>query len=171
MKDTLKQFNIPCSGLKLGSYAYQFTLDKTFFDHFENEDIKDANVLVDLQFEKKSNMLILEFSLQGTYNVICSRCLQSYDQEVEGDERIIVKFGDENDDEPDIIFLPHSETKINISDVLYEVAVLMLPMVSVHPDNENGISQCDPEMLQKLSEFTAKNKPDSQWDQLKNLLN
>ncbi|MEI8204050.1 MAG: DUF177 domain-containing protein [Bacteroidota bacterium] len=171
MKDTLKQFVIPFSGLKLGNYAYQFILDNTFFEYFENEDIKDANVIVDLQFEKKPNMLILDFSLQGSYNVTCSRCLQNYDQTVDGEERIIVKFGKENEDEPDIIFLPFAESKIDVRNVLYEIAILLLPMVYVHPENEIGISQCDPEMLQKLSELSPKNKPDSQWDQLKNLLN
>ena len=171
MKDTLKQFVIPYSGLKLGTYAYHFTLSKTFFEHFENEDIQDANILIDLQFEKKSNTLLLDFTFQGIYNVICSRCLQNYDEAVSGEESIIVKFGVENEDEPDIIFLPFTETKIDLSTVIYELAILLLPMVCIHPDNENGISQCDPEMLKKLSELTAKNKPDSQWDQLKNLLN
>ena len=171
MKDTLKQFVIHYSGLKLGHYAYHFTLDKKFFDHFENEDIQDANVPVDLQFEKKSNMLILEFSFQGSYTVDCSRCLQQYIQEVNGNETIIVKFGAENEDEADIIFLPFTESKIDLSTVIYELAVLLLPIVCMHPDDENGNSSCDPEMLRKLSELTAKNTPDSQWDQLKNLLN
>ncbi len=171
VKDTLKQFVIPFSGLKLGTYSYQFNLDKTFFEHFENEDIKDANLVIDLTLEKKSTLMELGFNFQGIYSVECSRCLQEYNQEVSGNESLIVKFGEEMLDEPDIIFIPHHETSLDLREVIYEMAVLLLPMVCVHPDDKNGNSLCDPEMLKKISEHAAKNIPDSQWDQLKNLLN
>jgi len=43
----------------------------------------------------------------------------------------------------------------------------------VHPDDENGKSTCDPEMLSKLNEYIVSGEKgsDPRWNDLKKLMN
>ena len=47
-----------------------------------------------------------------------------------------------------------------------------LPIQKVHPDDENGKSTCDPDMLKKIREHMVidENITDPRWDELKNLV-
>jgi uncharacterized metal-binding protein YceD (DUF177 family) len=58
---------------------------------------------------------------------------------------------------------------------MYEYIVLSLPVQRIHPDDENGRSGCDPDMLEKLKALTAKelnleNQADPRWDALKGII-
>ena len=88
--------------------------------------------------------------------------------------RLLVKFGkaqDEND--PDIIAVPADEPDLDMRQYFYEYILLSLPIRRVHPDDKDGNSTCDPEMLKKLKEHIVRNEsePDPRWDDLKKLMN
>ncbi len=58
MKD-LKQFNIPFIGLKEESHLFEYQIDNTFFDAFNFDEYFDANIKIELTFNKKNTMLVL----------------------------------------------------------------------------------------------------------------
>lgn len=120
--------------------------------------------------EKSSTMLELFFHIEGTVCVSCDLCTGDFSLPIDGDEKLIVKFGEEEfENTDDIIILPHGEHQINIAQPLYEFINLLLPAKRVHPEGE-----CDPEMLRKLEEYRAGDKDsgestDPRWDMLKNI--
>mgnify|MGYP003673183421 CR=1 FL=1 len=173
----LKEFIIPFVGLKTGKHHFDFDIDDTFLHFFEFDDFNSVNVKVTMELEKKSTLMELSFEVKGFLNVNCDVTNEAYNQDITNDMQIVVKFGQEyNDENIDILILPHGEYELNIQQYVYELIVLALPAKRVHPGVEDGTLES--EILEKLDELSPKEKDviekkentDPRWDKLKKLL-
>jgi len=174
----LKEFVIPYVGLKLGKHHFDYQIDKTFFEHFEYDDFNDVSITTDLAFEKKTTLLELHFKISGTVNVNCDISNEPFNQKVTGRFDLVVKFGEEfNDEFDDILIVPHNEFEINIAQYIYELIILSVPAKRIHPGVQDGTLQS--EILKKLEELSPRdiddkkktsNGVDPRWDTLKKLL-
>ena len=173
----LKTYTIPFVGLKIGAHHFDYVIDNTFFNHFEYDEFNEANIHVDLTFEKKSTLLELQFQVTGTVNINCDVTNEPYDQDISNVLNLVVKFGQEyNDDNIDILILPHGEYEINIQQYIYELIILSVPLKRIHPGVEDGT--LNSELLERLEELSPKIKDkkedqediDPRWDTLKKLL-
>jgi uncharacterized metal-binding protein YceD (DUF177 family) len=168
--DYLKQFVIPYVGLSAGSHQFDFIIDDKFFASFEYSEIKTANVQVKLDLNKTERMLILNFSMSGTIRTACDRCLDEFDYPVEGREEYFIKFGSAHFEEDDnVLVIAENETHIDIAQLVFDYVNLLLPFKVVHPDDENGNSQCDPEVLKQIEQHKVHDEIDNRWDKLKDL--
>ena len=171
--DHLKQFVIPFKGLSVGNHSFEFQIDDKFFDAIEYSELHKGNVGLKLEMLKEERMLIFDFNFAGTVEVICDRCLDPFDFPIKGHERLLVKFGEGWEEETDeIIVIPEGEYQFDLSPYIYEYINLLLPMQRIHPDNENGESTCNPEMLEMLGNIQEiKEDHDPRWDVLLKLKN
>lgn len=172
MKD-LKQFNIPFVGLKLGSHSFQYQIDNTFFTLFDYNEFESASLEAAVTLTKKPTLLELDFEISGFLAVLCDVSLESFNMPVTGTFSIIVKFGEAyNDENEEILILPHEAYQINVAQYIYELIVLSLPSKRVHPKVLDGTMQS--EALKKLKELEIKeeetNTVDPRWDKLKDLI-
>ena len=173
MKD-LKQFNIPFIGLKDESHLFEYQIDNTFFDAYDFDEYFDTNIQIELTFNKKNTMLMLTFVAKGTVNVTCDVSGERFDQEINANLSLIVKFGDEfNDENEEILILPHSAFQINVAQYIYEMVVLNVPSRRVHPKVLDGTLESEAlnrlEKLRVTKEKTTVNV-DPRWDKLKSLI-
>ena len=173
----LKEFTIPFVGLKLGKHHFNFKIEQTFFDYFEYEDFYDVNINVDVELIKNTTLLELNFKISGTVNVNCDVTNEPYDQAIENDFDLVVNFGEEfNDENIDILILPHGAYEINIQQYIYELIVLAVPIKRIHPGIEDGTLSSDildklNELSPKLNDEKEKNEDiDPRWNTLKKLL-
>tara|TARA_R110001583_G_scaffold71272_1_gene201072 strand:- start:11744 stop:12316 length:573 start_codon:yes stop_codon:yes gene_type:complete len=180
MKD-LKEFDISFIGIKDGVHQFDYNIKKEFFDFFNYEEFNDSNVNVGLTFLKKPTMFELEFTLSGWVEVACDVTNELFHQPIDTSNHLIVKFGNEfNNENEEILIIPHSDFKINVSQYIYETIVLGLPLKRIHPGVSDGTLQSD--VLDKLRELEVKdieennqevdsNKEiDPRWNKLKNIL-
>lgn len=166
----LKEFVIPFVGLKLGNHTFEFDVDHKFFSCFEESELSKSHIKVVAELEKSERMLIFYFTLSGTVEVLCDRCAGAFDLEISGEEKLIVRFGAEADDEDaDVMILEQDETKVDLSGVIYDYINLLVPFRRVHPETEEGESGCDPEMLARLEAMKPAAPADPRWDKLKDL--
>ena len=177
MLKQLKEFTIPFVGLKIGKHHFEYEIKQAFFEYFEYEDFNDVNVKVDVVLEKKTTLLELHFKISGFVNVNCDLTNEPYNQAIENDFDLVVNFGDEyNDENIDILIIPHGTYEINIQQYIYELIVLAVPIKRLHPGIEDGT--LGSEILEKLEELSPglkKNKEkeediDPRWNTLKKLL-
>jgi len=169
--EQLKQYIIAFSGLSLGEHLFQFDIDEKFFAEFDYTEIDKASVKVDITLDIHERMLIFDFNIQGILNVMCHRCLDNFDYPVSSEERLIVKFGEEWLEEDDNIFIiPENESKFDIGKYIYEFIIVMLPFKITHPEDENGDSNCNPEILKKLDNLSTQGPKETPWDGLKGLI-
>ncbi|AEA43243.1 YceD family protein [Fluviicola taffensis] len=162
MKKSTNEFIIPFVGLKIGTYSYEFDINKSFFEGVEETLIEDAKVRVDLVFEKKETMMIAEFSLSGTVSTPCDRCNDPMDMQIHGDYRIVYKFGTEISEDENLIIL-HPETfELNVSAPIYELVVISLPARKIHPQGE-----CNEEVMGLYNKYIVNaNEPETkEWDE------
>lgn len=173
----LKEYTIQFVGLKLGKHHFDYQIDEKFFEHFEYDEFNNVNVKVDLLFEKKTTLLELNFKVSGQVNVNCDTTNEPYDQSIEDDFELVVKFGEEyNDEIEDILILPHGEYEVNVAQYIYELIILSMPTKRVHPGIEDGT--LDSDILEKLEELSPKGldekekteETDPRWNTLKKLL-
>ena len=176
--DTVVQF----SGLKTGRYEYSYVLDSTFFEGYENEELREGKVDFEVVLERRERMLMFTFFFKGEVKTTCDRCLGEMSVPVEGEEHLCVKFSDtETSEDEDVVYLPESAYQIDLAQWMYEYVVVSMPMQHVHPE---GV--CDPAMLQFIMDEPAdegeegendevvrelgEGESDPRWDALKQLL-
>ncbi|GGZ75985.1 YceD family protein [Algibacter mikhailovii] len=173
----LKEFTIPFVGLKIGKHHFEYKVEQSFFEHFEYEDFNDAHLEVAVEFEKKTTLLELHFKITGWVNVNCDVTNEPYNQTINNEFDLVVKFGEEyNDEYIDVLIVPHGTYEINIQQYIYELAILGVPVKRIHPGVEDGT--LDSDILKKLEELSPKIKEskntdediDPRWNTLKKLL-
>ena len=161
-----------------GTYEIDYQLDKDFFGMFPESEFKDGEVSVKVLMQVSLAGLNFGFEVSGSVKTECDRCLEIFDQEIEGSYNLDVKFSDTQTDsgDDDVIFLPTEETEIDLKHHIYEYVVLSVPPRRVHPEDENGIPACNPEMVEALEalqpskEEEKEPQTDPRWDKLKGLL-
>ena len=177
MMKPLKEYIIPFVGLKIGEHCFEYKIDKKFFEYFEYEEFNEVNVDVSIILVKKTTLLELNFKAIGTVNVFCDLTNEPYNQEIENEFDLVVNFGEEfNDEDEEILILPHGEYEINIAQYIYELVVLSMPSKRLHPGIKDGTLKS--EILEKLEELSPKGIEDKKetkdidprWNILKKLL-
>ncbi len=168
-----KEFLIPFVGLKLGKHHFEFQIDKKFFESFDYQEYQNADVKVDLIFDKNSTMLELNFKHKGTVNVPCDLSGEDFDLAIKGKMNLIVRFGEEfNNDNEELLILPHGEFELDVAQYIYEMIVLSVPHKRIHPGIKDGTLKTD--VFEKLDELAVKPKKeediDPRWEKLKKLL-
>jgi uncharacterized metal-binding protein YceD (DUF177 family) len=173
----MKDYIIPFIGLKTGEHHFDYHIDNTFFNNFEYNEFNEVSVKIDLKFLKKTTLLELYFKAKGEVNVNCDLTNEPYNQPISDEYKLVIKFGDlYNDDNEDIIIIPHGEYEINISQYIYELIILAVPAKRVHPGIEDGTLKSD--ILSKLEELSPEKGEkikssediDPRWNNLKKLL-
>jgi uncharacterized metal-binding protein YceD (DUF177 family) len=178
MKNT-KEFLIPFVGLKPGKHHFEYHLSNAFFEIFDYDEFENSDIKVNVVLEKKSSMLELTFQHQGTVNVPCDLTSEEFDLPINGEMKLIVRFGDQfNNDNEVLLILPFGEFEIDIAQYMYEMIVLSVPLRRVHPGVQDGSLKT--EALDKLNELAVKETEekeeekeeniDPRWDKLKQLL-
>lgn len=166
----MEEYIIPLKGLKAGKQEFQFLVDKTFFECFDDSDISNSEVDVSATANKSSQTIEMHFKLHGTVHVLCDRCLDEMDLEINGNYNLYLKFGEEfNEVDDEVIIVPREEGFFDLSTFVYEFIKLSIPISKVHQEGK-----CNPEMLSHLvGEIKEEDKEDidPRWEALKKLGN
>ena len=161
-------------GLKEGSHKFEYKIDKQFFESYSFDEFLNADFVVTLDFVKKSTLLELHFENKGIATVACDVTNESFELPLDGSLDLVVKFGEEfNDENEEVLILPHGEHQLDVSQYIYEMIVLAVPLKKIHPGIEDGSLKSD--ILNKLEELSPKknketDKIDPRWEGLKKLL-
>jgi uncharacterized metal-binding protein YceD (DUF177 family) len=177
MKST-NEYLIPFIGLKLGKHQFDFQINKKFFDEFGFDEFESCDVAVNVVLEKKTTMLEINFKHKGIVNVPCDLTGENFDLPIKGKLKLVVQFGDEfNNDNEELLILPHGEHQVDLSQYIYEMIALSIPQKRIHPGVKDGTLKS--EALEKLNEIQVKDHKevekkeeniDPRWDKLKQLL-
>jgi uncharacterized metal-binding protein YceD (DUF177 family) len=166
------EFLIPFLGLKLGKHQFEYQISKAFFDHFEYDEFESSNIKVNLVLDKQSTMLELNFKHSGTIHVPCDVTNEMFDLPVKGKLKLIVRFGEKfNDENEELLILPFGEHQIDISQYIYEMIVLSIPLKRVSPEAKNiKASEILANIEVKEEQEVKEEEIDPRWAALKKLL-
>jgi uncharacterized protein len=179
----LKEYEINIAKLSNKTHQYEFEMDDSFFDLFSDEIIHGGKLHADVELEKNETLLTLHFDIKGTVRLTCDRSLEEFDQPVDIQEDLIMKFGPEEKELDENLWQIESDTQqINVAQHLYDYIVLSLPMKKLHP---RFLEEMDEESDNDILVYSSRqsgdaesdsdedddddNDIDPRWDALKNL--
>ena len=173
----IDRYRISFGSLPAGEHEFEFEIDDKFFEHFENSPVQKGFVDILVTLNKKDNLLLLDFTMDGAVTLTCDRCGEPMDREIAGFSELTVKFGTETGEaSEDVIVISPKEHELNVAQFIYEYVVLLVPMRNVHEEDEKGNSGCNPETIRTLKKFIhheeeedEKKDIDPRWEMLKNI--
>ena len=168
------KYNVDLKGLKAAPLELEFDLDNAFFGDIDGEEFQKGSVKALVTVKKNRDIFDFSFELSGTVVVPCDRCLDDLEIDVDTENELRVKLGDDYADDGDFVIVPEQEGDINIAWYLYEFIALALPMKRVHAPGK-----CNHEMTGKLKKHSPEEsgcdndsdeqEVDPRWAGLKNI--
>jgi uncharacterized metal-binding protein YceD (DUF177 family) len=179
----LSKYNIDIYGLEDKQYDYDMESGDAFFQELDQDLIEHGHFKTHVVLNKSATMIQLNFHTQGVVTLICDRSLEPFEEPIDSNERIILKFGDHNEElTEEIEIINRNTTRINIARYLFDFIALSLPVKKIHPDLRGEQSDTDDEdesegVLVYSSQDTAESasnneeeeKIDPRWEALKKL--
>jgi uncharacterized protein len=172
--NALKEYNIGFVGLSLGNHQFNFSVGEEFFACFETSEVEKGQLSLILSMEKQNNMMVFEFNFDGFVELTCDRCVEPYNQNLEFENTLFVKFGEEYAEQTDeIVIIPSGSSHFDISQYVYEYIHLALPMQHLHGNSPKEEVGCNPQALEYIEKYKRKeggsSEIDSPWKALEGL--
>lgn len=165
--DALLQYSIPVKGLGNGMHDFDFQIDKSFFESFDETPIQEGQFDVRLLLDKRPDMIVLHFVYEGSISTECDRCLEKMSLPIQGQNDLLVKYAVEDQpEEADIVYINLESQQFNVAKFIYEFICLGIPMIKTHDDSDED-KNCDPEMLKYLESEEQTSDENPIWDALK----
>ena len=150
----MKSIIISLDGWAAGERIFRFHADTEFFQAFDNKEILEAGIDVEIKAVKEGTRKVkADLHLSGTVTVPCDRCLEPLTIQV--------------DTRPDEEFeAPSAEADWDFSQAVYDYTCLAVPMHKVHPDGG-----CNPDTVKYLGQEQKDEEaaPSSTFSALKGL--
>ncbi|MDH6602104.1 uncharacterized metal-binding protein YceD (DUF177 family) [Myroides gitamensis] len=135
LMNTEKTYSISFIGLKNGEHTFEYQIGSDFFKNYDYDDFNRIEANISVLLNKKATLLEVNFKAKGVVNVPCDVTNEDFDLPIENEFNLVVKFGEEfNDDHDEILILPMNEYEINLSQYIYELLVLSIPVKRVSPE-------------------------------------
>jgi len=163
MTHVLDHFSLPYSGMKDGLHEYEFVAGPDFFREFPSSPIENGEFSVRVRADKRPGIMDLDFEIDGRVPTTCDKCLADIKLPVTGEFSMIVKVGDERLSDDEVLFIRDDQTKIDLSQVMYELICLSMPIVNVYDCTLDDPVPCNLEVLERLGK-----QEDSEPDEPKN---
>lgn len=165
------QYNIQFGGLSFGEHEFEFEITEKFFEKFSENEITKANINVNATLIKQNSLMQILFDFEGTVGLSCDRCLIDYNQPISGHEKLVIKHGNPEESNDEMLVLNEGVEAADFSQYLYEYIMVSIPSRKVPcEDVENDIDvDCDDETLTKFNETKVDTEPNPEWDELKNI--
>jgi uncharacterized metal-binding protein YceD (DUF177 family) len=138
---------------------------------FEGSPIEKGDVKFEVNFDKRADMLLIDFNLEGSFHAECDRCTAMIDLPIKDERQLIVKYGESDGEEEDeVVFISREASHFNLAQYLYEFTVLALPIRNVYDCQNGSTPPCNFEVLNFLEkEASEARKAGNIWDALKDL--
>lgn len=144
----LKEFLIQFQGLKNGIHQFEYQINSKFFKNFEDSALHDVDIEVQLEMDRQTNMLVLDFEFEGTMKAECDRCLEQIDMPIDGELRLMIKFSEEEKEEEDDVVYIHPESPgLNVAKFIYEAIHLGIPFRKVKPECDDTPEECPTNLM------------------------
>lgn len=167
---------IPFIGLKIGKHHFEYKIEKKFFAVFGFDEFENCTIHTAVVLEKKTTIMELSFAHKGTVTVPCDLTGEMFDLPIKGKIKLVVQFGELfNNDNEELLILPHGEHQLDIAQYIYEMIALSIPVKRIHPGVKDGTLKSEAlnilnELQVNEQELLNKEEIDPRWDKLKQLL-
>jgi uncharacterized metal-binding protein YceD (DUF177 family) len=171
---SLEKFKIDLKGLIREVTPLDYDLTDQFFQSLNDAEIQSGALHVSGSIRKAVGFFEIRLDVSGTVQIPCDRCLDMMSQPIETDLRLVVKLGDEYEEQDDAVIVDETDPVLDISWFIYESIALAVPIRHVHQPGD-----CNDAMMRMLTEHSAARSSDAdakeaatdpRWNKLAELL-
>jgi len=167
-----ESLKIDLKGLQEGLTTLEYTLDDTYFQEIESSEISAGQVHVKVEIRKTRMFWELMLHTEGLVTIPCNLCMDDMDQPIAADNRLVVKLGEENNEDDELVIVDEDEGILDLSWYIYEFIALAIPIRHVHAPGK-----CNAAMMKVLEEHSTDRSSDEEsttsvdprWEKLKNI--
>lgn len=144
------KYRIILSELSQARQRYEYDLDGSFFTEMDaRSDVSSADIHVVVDAWKSLVAYELQLTFTGDIDVPCDRCLDDIQIKLDNAVHLYVKPSEDGDSErEEVVLIPHEAREIDLAWLLYESAMLQVPLKRAHDEDE-----CNPQMLSHLEQY------------------
>ena len=160
-------YKLQLKSLAPGTHEFEYVLDKQFFANMESADIHDADLKVKLTAVYRGDVYDLTFKITGNVVLLCDRCLDTMDFPIDASYHIMVKYGDDYNDDSEALAIPikhvHPMGKCNRQ---------MSALLKKHRARATGEdADLENELIDEIDDIeeSGSTATDPRWDALRNL--
>ena len=171
-----REYEIAFVGLKPGVHVFEYEVNDTFFEEFQEQDFRDCKALVKLHLDKSSGSFMrLRFEVGGSTDVTCDRCNNNLPLQLFDEFSVTVKMvenpevANDQEDDPEVYYISKGESHLDVKGWIYEFINLSIPMQKTcEYENMDG-PYCSPEARELLNGMRAADgeKENPIWKDLK----
>lgn len=171
MRNKLERgFDIYLPNLTKDSEIFEYQIDKTFFENFDQDILENGNLRVQAEVLKTHAMVTIHFIIDGTVDQVCDRSLEKFEEPLHINTSLFFKFGSEDEElDVNLYQIDYDTTTINLAKYLLECILVEIPFRSIHPKYRNDNSDSASEVYFKTDEDEQNEDPDPRWADLKKL--
>lgn len=170
--DRLDRYKVDLKAAALGTIECEWQLGHEFFVDVQSTEIQTGTLSVRLSVKPVGGAFKMHFCIEGEVEVLCDRCLEPMTLPIAVDTALTAKWGNEYDDDGEVITIPEGVGEVNVAWNIYEFVALEVPMRHVHPNGE-----CYGQGEQLFEQYGAKEPEaddevsvDERWSKLKKIL-
>lgn len=169
----LKEFQIDIFSLSNKLHEFEFEITDKLLQVYEHSLLEKGEGTCKLELLKSETMMTLSFNITGKIELTCDRSLDKFMYPIDLEEKIIIKFGEEDYSLSDDVLVIKSDTpSLNVGDLIYEFINLAVPMKKLHPRYKDE-DEDQPDLIYSSQDEDTNEKNDQEvdprWEALKKL--
>ena len=146
----IDSFKIDLKALPQGKTQVEYKLDDSYFEAIDAPDVSRGELATSLSIDRTDDFFELNFHTEGMIYIPCDICLEDMEQSIESDDRLVVKLGEENSEDDDLVTVAENEGMLDVAWFIYEFIELQIPIKHVHAPGK-----CNPAMIEMLKQHSA----------------
>lgn len=160
-----RAFEIAFVGLKPGVHEFNYSLDDSFFEEYQEQDFRKVEAQIRLLLEKNNSFMILRFQVGGKAEVTCDRCNSDLPMQLFDDFTMTVKMIDnpevmnEQEEDPDVYYISRGESHLDVKNWIYEFVNLSIPMQKTCEFENMDGPHCNPTARELLNRMKPEEGP------------
>jgi uncharacterized metal-binding protein YceD (DUF177 family) len=174
-----KPYILKIAGLALGKHKFELELTDAFFSTFENNMVCNGRFDVRIQLTKSETMITADIHASGSAELVCDRTLEPFREEFALNEQVFFKYSETYSELSENYFtIPKESEVINLSQSLYDMVTLAIPLKKLHPRLKNlpegDFEEADTILVyssKSAEEDSAETPLDPRWEALKKIRN
>ncbi|RTQ52363.1 DUF177 domain-containing protein [Hymenobacter gummosus] len=173
------KYDVPLAALTEKKHEFVFDLDQAFFEQFDQTLIPDGQLRADVVVDKTAQRIVIDTHIVGTVQLVCDRSLDEFDQPIDVENQLLLRFGEEELElDDDVLQVTPDKQTLPMAQHFFDYIGLALPMKKLHPrfqDEEDD----NPDAEAKLIYSTGTSSDDAddddedlgdpRWNALRNL--
>lgn len=127
-------FKVNIIGLSQKAHRFEYAFGDDFFALYGKDLLAGGQFEAVVTLDKRETLIEAGFNIRGNARLVCDRSLDTFDEPMDIQRRILFKYGEEEKElSEEIVLITREQATLDVGQYLYELITVNLPMKRLHP--------------------------------------